>query len=221
MTHNDILRRIRYILDARDNKIAAIFAKADHTVTTEQVNRWLKREEEDGYATLSAHELTLFLDGLIIDQRGPKDGPQVKYIQAMSNNLILMKLKIAFNLKSEDMLDLMKLAGFQISKHELSALFRKKDHKHYRVCKNQILRKFMKGLQIKCRGHNAAKKPIPSATTEPKTTRKTVTKTLTKTAAKTQSKPAPKTTTKTTDETPPSKAASIWQKSLKKAPKGD
>lgn len=154
MTHNDILRRVRYILDARDNKIAAIFAKVDHEVSTEQVNCWLKRDDDPAYVELTADELLLFLDGLIIDQRGPKDGPKVKYVQAMSNNLILMKLKIALNLKSEDVLDMMKLAGFKISKHELSALFRKKDHKHYRVCKNQILRKFLKGLQIKYRGQN-------------------------------------------------------------------
>ena len=163
MTHNDILRRVRYILDARDNKVASIFAKADHEVSTGQVNRWLKKDDDPDYNNLSADELILFLDGLIIDQRGPKDGPKVKYLQPMSNNLILMKLKIAFNLKAEDVLDVMKLADFKISKHELSALFRKKDHKHYRVCKNQILRKFLKGLQIKYRGQSNNPKQSASA----------------------------------------------------------
>ena len=183
MTPNDILRRVRYILDARDNKIAAIFAKADHVVSTDQVNAWLKRDDDPEFVALSAEELRLFLDGLIIDQRGPKDGPKVKYIQPMTNNLILMKLKIAFNLKSEDVMAMMKLANFKISPHEITALFRKKDHKNYRVCKNQILRKFLKGVQLKYRGrkpseehseaapnksHSEKKPPTPQKPTPPK-----------------------------------------------------
>jgi len=93
-----------------------------------------------------------FLDALIIEKRGKKDGgPTIRTRQELGNNLILTKLKIAFNLKSEEILAIMALADFKISKHELSALFRKKGHKHYRVCKNQMLRKFMKGLQIKYR----------------------------------------------------------------------
>ncbi len=196
MTHNDILRRVRYILDARDNKIVSIFAKADHVVTDEQVNRWLKRDDDPAYLELSADELLLFLDGLIIDQRGPKDGPKVKYVQPMSNNLILMKLKIALNLKSEDVLDMMKLAGFKISKHELSALFRKRDHKHYRVCKNQILRKFLKGVQIKYRGQN---------TNHPKATNP---------VSKTNPKPSPSKEQSPQQNKSPN--AAIWKKSLNK-----
>jgi hypothetical protein len=60
-------------------------------------------------------------------------------------------VKIALNLQNEDVLDVMQLAGLKISKHELSALFRRIDHKHYRLCKDQILRNFLQGLQIKYR----------------------------------------------------------------------
>jgi len=60
-----------------------------------------------------------------------------------------MKLKIALNLKAEDVLEIMGLAGFCLSKHELSAFFRKPDHKHYRDCKDQVLRTFLKGMQLK------------------------------------------------------------------------
>ena len=62
-----------------------------------------------------------------------------------------MKLKIALNLKAEDILEIMDLSDLHISKHELSAFFRKKDHKHYRNCKDQIFRKFLKGVQLKYR----------------------------------------------------------------------
>lgn len=151
MNNNDILRRVRYILDARDNQIVAIFKQADISVSESQVNRWLKRDDEADFVALQDQELLDFLDALIIKMRGKKDGPAIKFKQPISNNLILMKLKIAFHLKSEEVLSLMQLAGFQISKHELSALFRKQGHKHYRACKNQMLRKFMKGLQLKYR----------------------------------------------------------------------
>ncbi len=160
MNNNDILRRVRYILDARDNKIVAIFKHVAVAVSEQQVNQWLKRDGDPDFVELQDQELLDFLDALIIELRGKKDGPEIKFKQALNNNVILMKLKIAFHLKGEDVLDLMQLAGFKISKHELSALFRKKDHKHYRVCKNQILRKFMKGLQLKYR----SPKPTESKT---------------------------------------------------------
>ena len=62
-----------------------------------------------------------------------------------------MKLKIALNMKAEDVLQTLSLAGFRLSKHELSAFFRKADHKHFRVCKDQVLRNFLQGLQIELR----------------------------------------------------------------------
>ncbi len=155
MNNNDIFRRTRYILDLRDNQIAKIFTHVDVTATEQQVNFWLKREEDEGFKALSDELLIDFLDALIIEKRGPKKDATVPKVRPkLDNNLILMKLKIAFHLKAEEALAIMDLAGFKISKHEFSALFRKKDHKHYRACKNQMLRKFMKGLQIKYRGKN-------------------------------------------------------------------
>ena len=161
MNNNDILRRTRYILDLKDNQITKIFKHVGVEATEQQVNHWLKREDEPGFVALTDENLIDFLDALIIEKRGKKDGPAVRFKQSLDNNLILMKLKIAFHLKAEEALDVMSLAGFKISKHEFSALFRKKDHKHYRACKNQMLRKFMKGLQIKYRGQKTNKPSTP------------------------------------------------------------
>ena len=61
------------------------------------------------------------------------------------------KLKIALNMKDDDVMEMMELAQFRMSKHELSAFFRKPGHKHYRQCKDQMLRNFLKGLQLKYR----------------------------------------------------------------------
>lgn len=151
MTNNDILRRIRYVFDFNDSKMIALFGLADHQVTRGEVSDWLKKEEDPAYQECSDNQLAIFLNGLIIDQRGKKDGPQPEPERRLTNNIIFKKLKIAFNLKDDDILSLMSSVGMHISKHELSALFRKPGHKHYRVCKDQILRNFLKGVQLKYR----------------------------------------------------------------------
>ncbi len=168
MNNNDILRRTRYILDLKDNQITKIFKQVGVEATEQQVNLWLKREDEAEFVPLTDDDLIDFLDALIIERRGKKDdAPSVRVKQKLDNNLILMKLKIAFHLKAEEALAVKELAGFKISKHEFSALFRKKDHKHYRACKNQMLRKFMKGLQIKYRGQSKATKSTSSTKSTP------------------------------------------------------
>ena len=151
MTNNDILRRIRYVFDFNDSKMIALFGLADHQVTREEVSDWLKREEDPAYQECNDRQLAIFLNGLINDKRGKKEGPQPEPENRLNNNVIFRKLKIALNMKDEAVLEIMDLAQFRMSKHELSAFFRKPDHKHYRQCKDQILRNFLKGLQLKFR----------------------------------------------------------------------
>jgi len=149
VTNNDILRRIRYIFDFNDSKMIAVFGLADHQVTREQISGWLKKDDDPAYLKCSDTLLAIFLNGLINDKRGKKEGPQPEPEQRLTNNIIFRKLKIALNLKAEGILEIMDLANLRISKHELSAFFRKPNHKHYRDCKDQILRNFLKGLQLK------------------------------------------------------------------------
>jgi len=151
MTNNDILRRIRYVFDFNDKQMIDIFALADSKVTREQISNWLKKDDDPDYKACSDTQLATFLNGLINFKRGKKDGPQPVPEKKLNNNIIFRKLKIALNLKEEDTLALLKLADLTISKHELSAFFRKEGHKHYRVCKDQILRNFIKGIQLKYR----------------------------------------------------------------------
>lgn len=154
MTQNDILRRIRYILDLDDSKMISIFSLAGLEVTRAQISDWMKKDDDPAYQQLSDPELAAFLNGLIVEKRGKKDGPQPAPEKKLNNNIIFMKLKIAFDLKAEDTLALLAMNGLAISKHELSAFFRKPGHKHYRACKDQVLRNFLKGLQLKYRGPN-------------------------------------------------------------------
>jgi uncharacterized protein YehS (DUF1456 family) len=152
MTNNDILRRIRYIFDFNDNKMIAIFGLADYVVTREQISDWLKKDDDPAYQPCSDTQLAIFLNGLIIDKRGKKEGALPEPEKHLTNNIIFMKLKIALNLQADEILELLRPVGMVISKHELSAFFRKVGHKHYRECKDQILRNFLKGVQLKYRG---------------------------------------------------------------------
>ena len=151
MTNNDTLRRIRYIFDYSDAQMLGIFAQADSEVSREQLSNWLKKDEDPDYKPCTDTELALFLNGLINEKRGKKSGPQAGPEKRLNNNMVFMKLKIALDLQAEEVLSLLELADVHISKHELSALFRKPGHKNYRECKDQVLRNFLAGLQLKHR----------------------------------------------------------------------
>ena len=152
MTNNDIFRRIRYIFNFNDSKMIDLFAQADVEVTRAQISDWLKKEDDPAHKGIYDKDLAIFLNGLINDRRGKREGPQPKPEKTLNNNLILRKLKIALNLKVEEMVAIFDGVGFQVSKHELSAFFRKPTQKQYRLCKDQFLREFLYGLQKKYRG---------------------------------------------------------------------
>ena len=155
MTNNDILRRIRFIFDFSDSQMMDIFAQGDLKASREQVSDWLKTDDKPDFKTLGDKQLAIFLNGFINKKRGKKEGVQPEAEDRLNNNIIFRKLKIALDFKEENILEIMELANFYISKHELSALFRRQDHKNYRECQTQILRNFLKGLQIKFRGNFA------------------------------------------------------------------
>ena len=149
MQNNDIIRRIRYTFEFKDSKMIEIFALADSEVTRAQISNWLKKQGDPSFTELTDHDLALFLNGLIVLKRGKKDGPAPIVERQLNNNIILRKLKIALDLKDVDVLEILKLVDVNISKHELSAFFRKPDHNHYRPCMDQMLRNFIHGMQIK------------------------------------------------------------------------
>ncbi|QCK15794.1 YehS family protein [Mangrovivirga cuniculi] len=152
MTNNDILRRLRYTFDLNDHQVIEIFELAQYSVNRSEVVNWMLKEEDEYFQPMSDKELALFLNGLINLKRGVKDGPQHEAEDFLNNNLILRKLRIALNLKDTDMLEILNLANFSIGKHELSAFFRKPGQGQYKPAGDQVLRKFLKGLQLKYRG---------------------------------------------------------------------
>ena len=158
MNNNDILRRVRYGLDISNPGMIEIFKLSGCTLELPTLLKLLKKEEEDEFISCSNPLLSFFLDGLIIHRRGRRDGDDgqlPKPDASLNNNAILKKLRIALDLKEDDMRAIMQLAGIVISKSELTALFRNKGHKHFKECGDQFLRNFLNGLTIRNRGTGA------------------------------------------------------------------
>ena len=155
MTNNDVLRRIRYVLGYDDEKMIIIFSLGGKTISTNTLIKQLKKNTESDFLNCSDSHLAAFLNGLIIEKRGKKEDLQPPPEKKLNNNMIFTKLKIAFHLKSDDILEMLTLADFELSSHELSSFFRKNNHKNHRECKDQVLRSFLKGLQLKYRSPDA------------------------------------------------------------------
>ncbi|MEO5560195.1 MAG: DUF1456 family protein [Dokdonella sp.] len=154
MINNDVLRSIRYMLDLSDGKIVEIakLADANLVLEKEQVHAFLIKDEEEGYAECSDSVLARFLDGLIFHLRGRDENVAPRPLERrVSNNLVLKKLRVAFELKDADMHQVFEDADFPVTKPELSAVFRVPGHKHFRACGDQMLRNFLKGLTRRVR----------------------------------------------------------------------
>ncbi|HKL85490.1 MAG TPA: DUF1456 family protein, partial [Treponemataceae bacterium] len=112
MTNNDILKRLRYTFDYSTNKMMAISHLAEPNDKKDFLDAWLLKEEEAGYAECSDRDLAVFLNGLIIEKRGKKEGPQPVPEEKLTNNSIFMKIRIALNFTAEDVLAVLSLADY-------------------------------------------------------------------------------------------------------------
>ena len=154
MINNDVLRSIRYMLDLSDNKVIEIIRLADpgFAIEKEDVRAFLLREDEPGYLACTDRVMAHFLDGLVIHRRGRDESLPARPVEKrINNNVVLKKLRVAFQLTDVDMHKAFADAGFPVSKPELSALFRQPGHKNFRLCGDQLLRNFLKGLTLRVR----------------------------------------------------------------------
>lgn len=152
MMHNHVLRSVRYMLDLSEGQVIEILKTTGTPVSPEVMSRYLKKEDEEGYMEVPDEVMANFLNGLIVFKRGKDDrfpAPEVE--KRLTNNIMLKKLRVAFELKTEDMITVLTTADFKVSEGELSAFFRKEGHKNYRPCGDQVLRYFLKGLTAKIR----------------------------------------------------------------------
>jgi len=148
VTNNEILRRIQHALNLKNAQIIKAIEQADVTVAHDQVINWLKDDNDKSCSTMKDKELAVFLNGFINLKRGKKEGVQPKPEVALTNNMIFMKLRIALNMKAEDVLDILEVVGISLSKYEIGAYFRKSENKNYKVCEDQLLCDFLNGVQF-------------------------------------------------------------------------
>lgn len=152
MLNNDVLRSLRYLLKINDSKVVDIIQLSDFSAPLDEVSTYLLKEDEAGFVACPDEVLAHFLDGLVVFKRGKDDSRPAQPVELpMTNNLILKKLRVAFELKEEDLHNILRSVDFSISKPELSALFRKAGHNNYRPCGDQLLRNFLKGLTQRVR----------------------------------------------------------------------
>lgn len=144
-----MLRRLRYTFNYNDKQMMTLFASAGLQVSREQVSQWLKKDDDTDFVNCMDSQLAYFLNGFINEKRGKKEGSNPVAEKRLSNNIILTKLKIALNLKAEELIELLDTVGFRLNKPELSAFSRRTDHQHYRECKDQVLRNLLQAIDKK------------------------------------------------------------------------
>lgn len=152
MINNDVLRSLRYLLDISDAQMAKIVELSGRSTSEAEVTPLLKKDDEEGYQACPDELMAHFLDGLVVFKRGKDDSrPALPLELPVTNNMVLKKLRVAFELKEDDMHAIMQSVDFPVSKPEMSALFRKFGHSNYRPCGDQFLRNFLRGLTLRMR----------------------------------------------------------------------
>ena len=150
MVSNDILRSVRYILKFNNNDLVRVFALGEVEATAEQLVPWLRKEDEEGFVRCPDILLSRFLNGLIYEKRGrDESAPALAVERRINNNIMLKKLRIAFSLKTDDILAIMTQQQFRISMPEITAMMRAPEHKNFRECGDQFLRYFLRGLAVR------------------------------------------------------------------------
>lgn len=146
------MRSLRYMLEANNHKINEICQLGGVEVSKNDIHAFMLDEENLNFKKCSDETLAHFLDGVITLRRGKDESrPRVPIELPMSNNQVLKKLKVAFEIKEEELLQMITSTGFVFGKSELSSFLRKSDHRNYRPCGDQVLRYFLKGLTLKLR----------------------------------------------------------------------
>ncbi len=147
MTHNDVLRSLRYLLNVSDAKLGDIIRLGDGDVSHADLVAMLKKDDEAGYKECGHDVMARFLNGLVIYKRGRDESRPPPPVEVpVTNNAILKRLRVAFELRDDDIIALIEKGGLRVSKGELGAFFRRPDHRNYRDCGDQFLRNLIKGL---------------------------------------------------------------------------
>lgn len=154
MNNNDRIKRLRYALDIKDNDMIEIFKLGHVEVTKDEFLSMLRKVNDEDYELeLADEQFERFLNGMIISQRGVKDGPEqpLELHPGNANNVMLKKLKIALSYTTEDMIDTLDDANIIVSKSQMGSFLRKEGHRNYEPCGDNYARNFLKGLMTNYR----------------------------------------------------------------------
>jgi uncharacterized protein YehS (DUF1456 family) len=151
MNTNDILYKITQALTLTPKDILDIYKLEDYPMDEAHLDGLLKRKYDKDFISCSYEELGVFLDGLIAFKRGEsRDKPANDEAVVLDNNLIIKKLRIALNLKEYEIDLVFKLADIELTKQQIKSIFRNPNHKNYKVCSDELLDKFLEGLDEFC-----------------------------------------------------------------------
>lgn len=151
MINNDVIRSIRFMLNISEFKLAEIVELGGGEVSQAKMNAYLKRDDEPGFEECPQNVMSRLLIGLIYYRRGRDESKPPLEPGLPTNNEVLKKLRVAFELRDDDIITMLERDDYKISKTELSAFFRKEGHHNYRECGDQFLRRFLKGLTERLR----------------------------------------------------------------------
>lgn len=151
MRTNDIFRKITQSLQLDTPQIQQLFAMSAIDLSDKEITNLLKTDYQPGFEPLPDYVLLIFLNNLIEQKRGKKSDAQPEPVQKhakVSNNDVLKKLRIAFNLHEQQVRDALKLATIELTKSDLAALFRKPGHEHFKACDDELVLDFIEGLGL-------------------------------------------------------------------------
>ncbi len=149
MTNNNILISCYKLLGVDETTMVEIFKLGGFEVKPNTLSGYLKDLDDKEFLDCGYAALGAFLDGLIAYKRGENNKKTSNNQEVrLNNNLILKKLRIAYELKEADLYAIFQAVEIDITKSELSSLFRKEGTKNYRSCPDSILKLFLEGLTI-------------------------------------------------------------------------
>lgn len=151
MRTNDIFRQLAQALGMSAAQIQTIFALSGIDLSDKEIANLLKTDYQPGFEPLPEYVLLIFLNNMIEQKRGKKSDGEIEVIEKhakVSNNDVLKKLRIAFNLQEQQVREALKLVTIELTKSDLAALFRKPGHIHFKSCDDELVLDFIEGLGL-------------------------------------------------------------------------
>lgn len=148
MINNAVLRTIRDTAKLKDESLLELLDDVTPATNLATLQCYLANVDEANFVPMTDELMIGLLDNFVVSRRGPNPNPVAETPLPLTNNAILKKLRVAFNLQEIDLIEVLAAVECRISKQALRALFRKASHSNYHACDDQLLRQFLAGLEL-------------------------------------------------------------------------